>query len=70
MSNYDEIVKLCRTCRSATALTVTTDYLCEKLGVVKHDHLCRKYKLNENLPRPKIRRTFDTAKFNLNDFQV
>ena len=68
--NSDEIVKLCRTCAKAAEMKVTGDYLCAKFGVVRHDHVCRKYKLNKFLPRPQPRQTIDTAKFSISDFQV
>ena len=68
--NFDEIVRLCRTCEYAAAVKITGDYLCEKIGIVKHDNVCRKYKLNESLPRPSKRRMVDTLKFNIEDFRV
>lgn len=70
MEQYDEVVKLCRTCEKATELQVTGDYLCKKYGVVNNDYVCGKYKLNKFLPRPPKRRMIDTTKFNIEDFQV
>ena len=67
---FDEVVRLCRTCAKAKVISVTGDYICKKYGVVKHDHICRKYKLNEFLPRPAKARLIDTAKFDISDFQV
>ena len=68
--NFDEIVRLCRTCERASVVKLTGDYLCDKFGVVEHDSVCRKYKLNKSLPRPAKRRMVDTLKFNVEDFQV
>ena len=69
-NHYDEIVRLCRTCKRAAEVSVTGDYLCVKRGVVKHDHVCKKYKLNKFLPRPAMRRIMDTTQFNINDFTI
>ena len=68
--NYDEVVKLCRTCAKATVISITGDYLCVKRGIVKHDNVCKKYKLNESLPRPSKRRLIDTSKFDASEFKV
>ena len=70
MDRYDEVVKLCRTCEKATVLSITGDCLCKKYGVVKNNYVCKKYKLNKFLPRPPKLRNMDTARFNINDFQV
>ena len=69
-TNIDEVVKLCRTCAKATLISLTGDYMCQKHGIVKHDHVCRKYKLNEYLPRPAKKRLIDTDKFNAEDFTI
>ena len=71
MDNHlDEVVKLCRTCAKSTELEFAGDYLCEKFGIVKSDSVCKKYKLNEFLPRPTKRRMIDATKFDGSDFSV
>jgi|GEM_PF-1014239 len=48
-NRFDEFAGRCETCKNATALNVTGDYLCEKHGVVKSNHVCKKYMFNESM---------------------
>lgn len=67
--NFDA-ARICATCKYASLLHATDDYMCPKKGFVPYDYACRHYDYNRLLKRPPKKRQLNMSRIDSSDFNI
>lgn len=67
--NFDAAI-ICATCKYASPLHATDDYICHKKGLVSFNYACRHYDYNRLLKRPPKKRQLNMSRVDSNDFNI
>ena len=67
--NFDA-AQVCATCKYASPLHSTDDYICKKKGLVANNFACRHYDYNRLLKRPPHKHQLNMSHIDSNDFNI
>ncbi len=66
----DDVSIICATCKFATRLHSSEDFMCSKKGLVPPNFSCRHYAFNHLISRPPRKRNLSTNKLSAKDFEI
>lgn len=69
-SDNVDVSKICATCRFASPLYSTEDFMCSKKGLVSAEASCKRYEYNRLMKRPPKKHNLNTDRFSPEDFEI
>ncbi len=66
----ETVSNICATCKFATKLHASEDFMCSKKGMVSPDFTCRRYAFNHLINRPPKKHKLNTNNLSAKDFEI